>query len=130
MEAKQEIAHLFAHLGSSGCEFNRNGTWYPSARAVSHLNRKYEYLLKKGWVRDTEAFIERAATQSSFTGKPYLVRCAGDPPIASAAWLRAELTRYRAAGQRAAQSASDSRQAAQKPASGQATRKPASDARK
>lgn len=94
--AKEEIAHLFAHLASSGCEFNRNGTWYASSRAVYHLNRKYEYLLRKGWVPDTEAFIRRAATRSSLTGEPYLVRCDDDPPLPSEAWLRAELVRYRA----------------------------------
>ena len=96
MTAKEEIAYLFAYLGSSGCEFNRNGTWYKSSRAVNHLNRKYEYMLRKGWKPDAEDFIELAASQSSFSGKPYLVKCADEPAIASGVWLRAELIRLRA----------------------------------
>ena len=92
-----ETKHLIAHLGASGCQFYRNGSWYDSERAVSHLNRKYEYLLKRGLVPDTEAFIERAATESSVSGKPYRVRCGDAPDVPSAKWLREELERYRAA---------------------------------
>jgi hypothetical protein len=95
--AEAEIKHLIAHLGASGCQFYRNGSWYDSERAVSHLNRKYEYLLKRGLVPDAEAFIERAATQSSVSGKQYLVRCGNAPEVPSARWLREELEKYRAA---------------------------------
>lgn len=94
--SRQEIAHLISYLGSSGCRFNRNGSWYTSARASSHLRRKYEYLLDEGLVPDAEAFIERAATGSSVSGKPYLVMCGQSAPVRSAAWLREELTRLRA----------------------------------
>lgn len=66
--AKKEIAHLIEHLASSGCKFNRNGTWHDASRAVSHLERKYEYLLDKGLVTDTDAFIQHAASQSSAKG--------------------------------------------------------------
>lgn len=44
---EKEIAYLISYLGSSGCQFNRNGAWYSASRAVSHLNRKYEYLRKR-----------------------------------------------------------------------------------
>ncbi len=94
--AKQEIAHLMAYLEHSGCRFNRNGSWYDAKDAVDHLNRKYEYLLDKGLVSSTETFISRAATESSMSSKPYLVRCNGEGPVASAAWFKAELANYRA----------------------------------
>ena len=44
---KLEIAHLFSYLQASGCQFYRNGTWYGSSEAASHLNKKYQYLLGK-----------------------------------------------------------------------------------
>lgn len=62
--AKREISHLISHLAKSECQFNRNGKWYDASRAVSHLDRKYEYLLKRDLVPTAEAFIERAASES------------------------------------------------------------------
>ncbi|MFC4310087.1 DUF5329 domain-containing protein [Steroidobacter flavus] len=93
--AKQEIEHLIAHLGSSGCQFNRNGSWYDAARAVSHLERKYEYLLKRDLAPTAEAFIERAASESSASGKPYLVKCPGQMEVRSGDWFRSALATFR-----------------------------------
>ena len=92
---KLEIEHLFSYLQSSGCQFYRNGTWYDSREAVSHLNRKYLYLLDKGLVLSSEAFIERAASVSSMSGQAYRVRCGSNPAMNSADWFGAELERYR-----------------------------------
>ena len=93
--AKKEISHLIDHLGSSGCQFNRNGTWYAAPRAVSHIKRKYQYLLDKGLVTDTDAFIRLAATQSSSSGKPYLVKCGNQSEMPSAQWFRTALAEFR-----------------------------------
>lgn len=93
--ATQEIEHLIAHLKTSGCEFQRNGSWYSSTKAAEHLRGKYDYLLKKGWVVTAEDFITRAATESSMSHKPYQVRCAGKEAEPSASWLQAELKRLR-----------------------------------
>jgi len=92
---KLEIAHLFSYLQASGCQFYRNGTWYDSREAVRHLNTKYQYLLGKGLVPSTEAFIERAASESSMSGRAYRVRCGSNPAVNSADWFRAELDTYR-----------------------------------
>lgn len=94
-KARAEIAHLLDHLEQSGCEFYRNGEWRSAKDAREHLATKYEYLLKKGWVRTAEDFIARAGSESSVSGKPYQVRCAGSRPVPSAEWLRSELRRYR-----------------------------------
>jgi len=93
--ARQEIAHLVGYLNASGCQFNRNGSWHDAGDASRHLQRKYDYLLKRDLVATSEDFIDRAASQSSITGKPYQVRCGTAAPVASAAWLKAELARYR-----------------------------------
>lgn len=95
---KLEIAHLFAYLQASGCQFERNGTWYDSSEAVSHLNTKYQYLLGQGLVVSSEAFIARAASKSSLSGQAYRVRCGSNPAVNSADWFGAELEKYRKRG--------------------------------
>jgi hypothetical protein len=93
--AKQEITHLIAYLKDSGCKFNRNGTWYNSGEAAIHLNKKYQYLLKKDLVTSAEDFIAHAASESSITGKPYQVKCSASAPLQSGLWLKSELVKYR-----------------------------------
>jgi hypothetical protein len=95
--AQQEISHLFAYLGGSGCQFNRNGTWYGPHEAADHLNDKYQYLLGKNRIASAEDFIDQAASQSSMSGQPYLVKCGSAAPVASSSWFRAELEKYRKA---------------------------------
>jgi hypothetical protein len=92
---RTEVAHLLKYLETSGCQFQRNGAWYPPGRAASHLNQKYEYMLKKGLVSNTESFIEGAASESSASGKPYSVKCGNAAAVPSAAWLQDELRRFR-----------------------------------
>ena len=90
-----EIDGLFSALLQSNCEFQRNGTWYSAKQASQHLQGKYDYLLKKKLVPNTEAFIERAASQSSMSSKPYLVRCPGQPEVASKQWFSEQLQKIR-----------------------------------
>ncbi len=95
-QAHQEIGHLLEYLSHSGCQFNRNGSWYGPGKAVEHLNQKYDYLRKRGLVNSAEDFIDRAASKSSISGKAYEVKCGAEAPTQSGDWLRAELARYRA----------------------------------
>jgi len=94
--ARAEVDALLARLQSSGCKFNRNGSWYSGADAKAHLLKKLDYLESKDLVKTAEQFIERGASGSSMSGKPYLVRCAGKAPVESARWLAAELQQLRA----------------------------------
>jgi hypothetical protein len=100
--AKKEIEHLIGHLAASGCQFNRNGSWYSASRAVTHLKRKYEYLAERKLVPTAEAFIENAASQSNSSGKPYLVKCGGEKEVQSAQWFSTELQSFRAQSNTAA----------------------------
>ena len=93
---KSEINTLLQTLQTSGCQFNRNGSWHDSKAARDHLQDKYDYLQRRKLVPDTRAFIERAASESSFTHRAYQVRCGNGQPVSSAQWLNAELARYRA----------------------------------
>ena len=82
-------------LSASSCEFQRNGTWHGREEARKHLQRKYDYLLKKDKVDTAEQFIERAASQSSLSGKPYRIACPGQPEQTAAAWFGARLKALR-----------------------------------
>lgn len=95
--ARAEVDALLSRLQASGCEFNRNGSWYAGAEARAHLLKKLDYLEGKDMVKTAEQFIERGASASSSSGKAYLVRCAGKAPVESAHWLKAELQLLRAA---------------------------------
>ncbi len=90
-----EVNFLLGYLEGSGCEFYRNGTWHDSKAAQAHLRDKYKYLMTTNLINNTEDFIEKAATKSSFSGQPYKVRCNGDATVTSNQWLRDELARFR-----------------------------------
>jgi hypothetical protein len=92
---RAEVGYLLQQVEQSGCEFYRNGTWYDSKRAGTHLNDKYRYLVAKGQINTTEEFIERAATASSRSGSRYQIKCSGSAPMDSNRWLREALAAYR-----------------------------------
>lgn len=91
--AEHEIQHLFGFISQSDCTFIRNNSEYPAPEARDHMQNKYAYA--KGWVDNTEQFIERIASKSSISGKRYQVRCGGQL-FYSDDWLKQELVRYRA----------------------------------
>jgi hypothetical protein len=72
---RTEINALLERLETSGCEFNRDGTWYPAPEAKPHLRRKLGYLEDRGMAQTTEQFTEWAASGSSMSGQPYFIRC-------------------------------------------------------
>jgi len=96
--ARAEIDGLLSRLEVSACQFNRNGTWYPATEAKSHLLRKLKYLEDRGLVQSAEQFIERTASSSSTTNRPYLVRCGNGAPVQSGTWLLSQLQGMRSPG--------------------------------
>jgi hypothetical protein len=87
-----EIRHLLDYIGGSGCSFVRNGVESDGAAAREHVAAKYAYARSR--VRSAEDFIRLAASRSSMTGEPYVVRC-GSTRSLSEDWLMDELRRYR-----------------------------------
>ncbi len=96
-KAQREIDGLIAALGDSGCEFERNGSWHDAKTARAHLQKKYDYLRKRGMADTAESFIERGASKSSMSGKPYRVRCPGKAVGTAAHWFEQRLRTLRAA---------------------------------
>ncbi|MFG6447760.1 DUF5329 domain-containing protein [Roseateles sp. BYS180W] len=93
--ARAETESLLQVLQDSGCQFNRNGSWYSGAEARAHLLKKLGYLEDKGMLKSTEDFINLGASTSSSSGKAYLVKCAESPAVESKVWLHTQLTTLR-----------------------------------
>ena len=91
-QTEREIDQLLDYIGSSDCEFERNGSTVTPARARSHIELKYGNTRR--YIDNSEDFIKYAATRSSLTGRAYQVRCNGvEQP--TAAWLQTALERIR-----------------------------------
>jgi hypothetical protein len=88
-----EIAYLIGFIRHSSCTFIRNGSEYAGDKAADHIQAKYDHF--KGEIKTVEDFIDRAASKSLLSGKPYEVRCAGKT-VPAAEWIRAEDANYRA----------------------------------
>ena len=83
---EKRIEAIFAEVEASGCEFLRNGKAHDSEEAARHMRRKYEHFADD--IDSVDRFIELAGTRSLMSGKPYTVRCPGEPERPTADWLR------------------------------------------
>jgi len=92
---RAEIDALLDRLQASGCQFERNGTWYGPADAKAHLLGKLEYVERRRTLQSTEQFIELIGSSSSASGKPYRVKCGNAAPVESRQWLTRELSAVR-----------------------------------
>jgi hypothetical protein len=102
--AARERARIYALLDAlerSGLVFIRNGSAHTAQKARVHLEMKLDR--SGGRVTTAEQFIDRLASRSSATGRPYLVRLADGSTVEAGIWLRARLaeidTRRKAAEQ-------------------------------
>jgi hypothetical protein len=91
-ETEQEVEYLLEFVAGSGCTFVRNGDDHDSVDAADHLRLKYSR--GKRYVGSAEQFIDRLATESSWSGDPYTVICEGKTQT-SAQWLHRALAEYR-----------------------------------
>jgi len=92
-QAEDEIEHLITAVGESGCTFIRNGSRHDAEGAASHMRLKYQR--GKRYATTAELFIERLASKSSLSGKPYQIECPGSDAVPSGEWLTARLQEYR-----------------------------------
>jgi hypothetical protein len=88
-----EIEQLLVAIGESGCEFIRNGKRHSASDAESHLRMKYKRARR--YAKTAELFIERLATASSMTRRPYEIDCGGEPER-TGDWLKDQLDGLRA----------------------------------
>ena len=93
-EADAEIEYLLTRIGNSQCIFNRNGKDHSSGSAEAHLRMKYGKARRH--IDDADDFIDRLASESSWTGVAYSIDCEGSEKQTSREWLTQQLNTYRA----------------------------------
>jgi hypothetical protein len=83
--AEAEIQYLLKSVGQSECVFIRNGRSHSAMEAESHLRMKYGKT--KSRIDSSKQFIERIASKSSWSGKPYFIECPDSERQRSRDWL-------------------------------------------
>ncbi len=81
-----QIEALLTFIGSqTNLKFIRNGSEYDSSTAVKFLRGKWDR--QRDTIRSAREFIDKIATQSSTTGKPYRIRLTDGREIDCSAFL-------------------------------------------
>lgn len=93
-DVSARIEELLRTIAESELTFIRNGAKHGGAAAAAHIRSKYESA--RAEIASPEDFIEKAATRSIQTGKPYLVELADGTREPLSEWLRARLRELRA----------------------------------
>lgn len=88
-----EVGYLIDSVSESGCEFVRNGKEHTASEAADHLRMKAKR--GKRYYDTTEEFIDRIASKSSWSGKPYTIQCGDEPAITAGDWFTRALAEYR-----------------------------------
>ncbi len=89
----EEVDYLISTVGKGGCTFIRNGHKFTGRDARTHLKSKRRRNAQ--FIDSTEEFIEKIASQSATSGKPYLIRCKGDNLQNAGEWFTALLAQRR-----------------------------------
>jgi hypothetical protein len=80
------IESAIVRVEKSGLIFIRNGSEYPSAQGAKHLRDKL--MLAGSSVKTFDEFVEKIASKSSITGRPYMVKFPDGRTEEVAKWLR------------------------------------------
>lgn len=89
----EEIDYLLATVRESDCTFIRNGKRYAAVDAADHLQTKRKR--GKRYFESADEFIEKLASKSSMSGKPYMIQCGDADEVPSREWFSKLLAAYR-----------------------------------
>jgi hypothetical protein len=92
-DTEQEIDYLLNSVASSDCVFIRNGKEHGPEAARDHLNLKRRR--GKRYYTTADEYIEKLASSSSWSGKPYFIRCGDSAQQPAGEWFMAVLLEYR-----------------------------------
>jgi len=90
---KSEIDYILNSVASSDCVFIRNGKEHGPDAAKDHLNLKRRR--GKRYFSSADEFIENLASSSSWSGKPYYIRCGDEKQQPASEWFTEVLAEYR-----------------------------------
>ena len=88
----EDIDYLLSFVAGSDCVFVRNGSEHSAREAAKHLRMKYNHVRQR--IKTAPDFIDKIASRSSLSKKPYTVRC-GDKILPSKQWLEEALAAHR-----------------------------------
>ena len=88
-----EIDYILNTVAASNCVFIRNGKEHGPEDAKEHLNLKRRR--GKRYFSTADEFIENLASSSSWSGKPYHIRCGEEEQQRAKDWFSAVLKEYR-----------------------------------
>ncbi|WP_427983700.1 DUF5329 family protein [Agarivorans sp.] len=98
-QQQQRINYLLSAIENAPLRFIRNGTEHSPQEAAAHLRMKLRRgqnswfaPAKEKWT--AEMFIDKLASKSSFSGKPYQIEWASGERINAADWLYQQLAIY------------------------------------
>ncbi|MDB6115111.1 MAG: hypothetical protein JWQ62_2056 [Lacunisphaera sp.] len=87
---EQKIEGLLAFVAvQKDIRFVRNGSDYDAAMAVKFLRAKWDR--QRAEIKTVDDFIDKAATKSSTSGQPYLIRLKDRTEVPCADFLRKQL---------------------------------------
>jgi len=89
----KEIDHLLDTVVASNCTFIRNGKEHDPEAAKDHLSMKRRR--GKKYFATADEFIDNLASSSSWSGKPYQIRCGEEEQQPAKKWFDAILAAYR-----------------------------------
>ncbi len=90
MSEEEKIQTLLNRIEESKYIFIRNDKEYSAQKAREHLEMKYNRMKKR--IKTANDFIDRLATKSSLSGKPYLMKNpANGKKTLLRVWLKAQL---------------------------------------
>lgn len=95
-EHKLIMALIARVQGMTTMKFLRNDEAHNAAEAAEHMQAKYKHFREE--IVTAEDFIERCASRSELTGKPYLVKLADGKPREARGFLMQELRAMRQQG--------------------------------
>jgi hypothetical protein len=81
------IKKVLALVERSDAKFIRNGKEYPARDASEHLAKKYDYYKKE--IKTVDDFIDKCASKSILSGKPYLIKPKDGKEMLFSDWLKA-----------------------------------------
>lgn len=98
-DEKARIEFLIHEVEQVQGSFIRNGREYPPAEAGAHLKMKLERAMGSWFAPDkdqwtAELFIEKIASKSSISGKPYQIKFNNGQTIDAGEWLRERLNDF------------------------------------
>lgn len=99
LQQKQRIEALLQAIEQADLTFVRNGSEHNPQQAGEHLRMKLKRAQNSWFAPDKESwtaemFIDKLASKSSLSGKPYQIRFANGEQVDSSIWLYQQLALY------------------------------------